>query len=237
NEAAVKAYGWDQSPEGAIGRKIDGFNYGKEGTVIGVVKDVNLFSLRNKIQPLVMNLSMYENFLYVRVDGLRTKDVMATIESAYKKMFDGSPFEYHFLDERFERLYEADRTLTATVLTGSQLLIFISCLGLFGLSAFLVTKRTREIGIRKVLGATMKQIFLLLSRDYVWLLVIANLIAIPIAYLLLQQWLDGYAYRISISWWHLPLPFILTLSLAVLSVSYQVVRVSGTDPVKVLKCE
>ena len=237
NEAAVKAYGWDKSPEGAIGRKIDGFNYGKAGTVIGVVKNVNLFSLMNKIQPLVMNLSVYENFLYVRVDGRQTKEVMSSVESAYKKMFDGHPFEYHFLDERFERLYENDRTMNAVLLTGSQLLIFISCLGLFGLSAFMVTKRTREIGIRKVLGATLQQIFFLLSRDFVWLVIAANLVAVPVAYLLLQQWLEGYAYRVAISWWLLPLPFIITLLLSMLSITYQVIRVSGTDPVKVLKYE
>jgi putative ABC transport system permease protein len=237
NEAAVKAFGWDRSPQGAIGRKIDGFNYGKKGEVIGVVKDVNLFSLKNLVEPLIMNLSDYESMLYVRIAGTRMSETMGAIEKTYKRIFSNHPLEYQFLDERIDRLYAADKKMNAALVSGSQILIFISCLGLFGLSAFMVTQRTKEIGVRKVLGATMREIMVLLSGDYVRLIVIANAVAIPVGYFFINEWLDGYAYRIAFSWWLLIVPLMITILLAFLSILYQVARASRTNPVNALKYE
>lgn len=237
NEAAVRAYGWNETREGPLGRKINGFNYGKEGEVIGVVKDVNLFSLKQKIEPLVMNLSAYAGFLYLKIDGKNTSKIIGDIEKTYKKVFEDHPLEYQFLDERFERLYESDRKMNAALLSGAQVLIFISCLGLFGLSAFMVMQRTKEIGVRKVLGASLREIMVLLSGDYIKLIVMANAIAIPLGYVFINKWLEGYAYRVDFSWWLMIVPVIATVLLALISISFQVVKASRTNPVNVLKCE
>ena len=237
NEAAVKAFGWDKTPEGAIGRKIDGFNYGKKGEVIGVVKDVNLFSLKHKIEPLIMNLSAYEAPLYVKMDGQNTPAIMASIEKTYKRVMQNATMEYQFLDDRFDKIYDGDKKMNAALMSGAQVLIFISCLGLFGLSAFMVTQRTKEIGVRKVLGASMREIMLLLSKDYIRLIIIANAIAIPLGYFFINQWLQGYAYRVELSWWLLLIPVAATILLALISISYQVAKASRTNPVNVLKCE
>jgi putative ABC transport system permease protein len=237
NQAAVKAFGWDKSPRGAIGRKIEGFNYGKTGEVIGVVEDVNLFSLKHKIQPLIMNLSDYEGQLYVKIDGVHTAEIVDKINRAYKDLFQENPIGYHFLDERFNKMYEADKRMNKALLTGSQILIFISCLGLFGLSAFMVSLRTKEIGVRKVLGASIRSIVMLLSKDYVLLIMIANLIAVPIGYMVMNAWLETYAYHITVSWWLLLIPILITGMLALLSVSFQVVKASKTNPVDALRYE
>jgi putative ABC transport system permease protein len=237
NDAAVKAYGWDKTPEGAMGRKINGFNYGKEGVVVGVVKDVNLFSLRGSVEPLIMNLSDYAPFLYVRIDGRNTSATVAEVETIYRKIFEDHPFQYQFLDERFERLYDAERRMSSALISGAEVLIFISCIGLFGLSAFMVLQRTKEIGIRKVLGASIREITMLLSRDYVKLIVVANGIALPVAWIFIDQWLDGYAYRVDFSGWLLIVPVLTTLVLAFLSISIQVLKASRANPVNALKCE
>jgi len=237
NDAAVKAYGWDKTPEGAMGRKINGFNYGKEGVVVGVVKDVNLFSLRNRVEPLIMNLSDYAPYLYVRIDGGNTSAMVAEVEKIYKKIFEEHPFLYQFLDERFERLYDAELKMSSALVSGAEVLIFISCIGLFGLSAFMVLYRTKEIGIRKVLGASIREITMLLSRDYVRLILVANGIALPLAWIFIDKWLDGYAYRIDFSWWLLFVPVLTTLVLAFLSISFQVLKASRANPVSALKYE
>lgn len=236
NEAAVKAYGWNKGT-GPLGRKINAMNYGKEGVVIGVVKDANLFSLRNKVEPLLMNLSDYALHLYVKIDGANTSRMLSEIEKTYKNVFEGHPFEYQFLDERFERLYDAERKMSVALISGAEILIFISCIGLFGLSAFMVIQRTKEIGIRKVLGASIREIMVLLSCDYVRLILIANIIALPITWILINQWLDGYAYRVEFASWWLLLPFGATISLAFVSISLQVFRASRTNPVHALKYE
>jgi len=237
NEATVKAYGWDRTPEGALGKKINGFNYGKEGVVVGVVMNVNLFSLRQNVEPLIMNLSDYAPFLYVRIDGDNIADIMRDVEVTYKKIIDDHPFQYQFLDERFERLYDAERKMNAALVSGAQVLVFISCIGLFGLSAFMVLHRTKEIGVRKVLGASIREILILLSRDYVKLILIANAIALPAAWIFINKWLSGYAYRIDFSWWFLVVPLCLTVLFAFFSISFQVFKASRTNPVSSLKYE
>jgi putative ABC transport system permease protein len=237
NEAAVKAYGWDKTPQGALGRKIEGFNYGKKGQVIGVVKDVNLFSLKQKVAPLVMGLTPYASFLYVKTDGQHPKEMVSRIEQTYKAVMSNEPLTYQFLDERLMRLYESDQKMNAALVSGSQVLIFISCLGLFGLSAFMVTQRTKEIGVRKVLGASLREITVLLTRDYVRLILLANVVAIPLGYLLMRQWLKSYAYRVDLSWWMALVPVCLTVLLALLSISFQVARASRANPVRTLRYE
>ncbi len=237
NEAAVKSFGWDKSPRGPIGREIDGMNYGKKGKVIGVVKDANLFSLKHKIEPLIMNLSDYESRLYVRIDGGNTDAVLKSVEKTYSRVMENTAMEYQFLDDQFDRIYDADKKMNAALMSGAQILIFISCLGLFGLSAFMVTRRTKEIGVRKVLGASSFEIMALLSGDYIRLIVIANFVAIPVGYLAINKWLQVYAYRVDLAWWLMLVPVAATIFLAVASISYQVAKASATNPVNVLKYE
>lgn len=237
NQAAVKAFGWDKNAAGPIGRRIEGMNYGKEGQVIGVVEDANLFSLKHKIEPLIMNLTDYDGQLYVKLDGRSTRETMNTIAQVYKGMFDNTPPEFHFLDERLDKMYEADQRMSKALMTGCYILAFISCLGLFGLSAFMISQRTKEIGVRKTLGASITDILMLLSKDYVRLVIIANLVAIPAGYFMMKAWLQTYAYHVGLSWWLLIVPAMVTALLALLSVSYQLVKGSRMNPVHSLKYE
>jgi len=237
NEAAVRAYGWREGGGSPIGRHIEAMNYDKKGTVVGVLKDVNLYSLHNKVQPLIFNLAQDLPFVYVRLQSENLQETMAKIETTYSKVIQNFPYDYQFLDTRFDMLYDADRKMNKAFLAGGVVLTFISCMGLFALSAFLVVQRTKEIGVRKVLGATVKEIVMLLSKEYVSLIVIANVVAIAVSYFLAQQWLSGYAYRVPISWWFLLVPLVITISLAFLSLSYQVFKASMANPVKSLKYE
>lgn len=236
NQAAVKAFGWDKGP-GPIGRRIEGMNYGKDGEVIGVVEDANLFSLKHKIEPLIMNLTDYDNQIYIKLDGTNTREALSAIENTCKEMFDNTAPEFHFLDERLDKMYEGDQRMNKALMSGSSILAFISCLGLFGLSAFMITQRTKEIGVRKTLGASIADILMMLSKDYMRLVIVANIVAIPVGYFLITEWLESYAYHISLSWWLLVIPAIITAALAMLSVSYQIVKGSKLNPVQSLRYE
>ena len=237
NQAAVKAFGWDKTSQGAIGRRIEGMNYGKDGEVVGVVQDVNLFSLKHKIEPLIMNLTDYDGQLYVKLNGLQTQETLTQIDGICKDAFNNATPVFHFLDERLDKMYESDQRMNKALVAGCYILVFISCLGLFGLSAFMISQRTKEIGVRKTFGASVADIVVLLSRDYLTLVVIANMIAIPVGYYLVRQWLQTYAYHVDLSWWLLTIPLILTALVALLSVSYQLVKGSRVNPIDSLKCE
>lgn len=237
NEAAVRAYGWNEGANGPLGKKIDGFNYGKKGTVIGVVKDVNLYSLHEKVQPLIISMGIYMPYIYVKLDSKNIASTLADIEKTYEKTVQNYPFEFQFLDERFDRLYDSDRRMNRAMIGGGLILIFISGIGLFGLSAFIVVQRTKEIGVRKVMGASVREIVVLLSSEYVSLILIANMIALTSSYFLIQRWLSGYAYRVEFSWWIFVVPVLATFLLAMFSVSYQVVRASIVNPVRSLRYE
>lgn len=237
NKAAVKAFGWDKSKAGAIGRRIEGMNYGKDGEVIGVVEDANLFSLKHKVEPLIMNLTDYDGQLYVKLDGTETRQTLSAIEQACKQMFDNVAPEFHFLDERLDKMYESDQRMNKALMGGAYVLAFISCLGLFGLSAFMISQRTKEIGVRKTFGASVADIVMLLSKDYLLLVVIANAVAVPTGFYLVKQWLAGYAYHINLSVWLLLLPPLITAALALLSVSYQLLKGSRMNPIHSLRYE
>lgn len=237
NQAAVKAFGWDKTPAGAIGRRIEGMNYGKDGEVIGVVEDVNLFSLKHKIEPLIMNLTDYDGQLYIKLDGRNTRETMTNIEQTFKQMFDNTAPEFHFLDDRLDKMYEADQRMNKALISGSYILAFISCLGLFGLSAFMISRRTKEIGVRKTFGASITDILMLLSKDYMRLVIAANLVAIPIGYFMMKAWLETYAYNVGMAWWVVLIPMVVTGFLAMVSVSYQLIKGSRLNPVQSLKYE
>ena len=241
NETAVKAFGWDKTGEGPIGKKIEGFNYGKSGTVVGVVKDALLFSLRSPIAPIVMGYSgkkfHWGESLYIKIDGENTSEIVSFVEETYLELFPGAAFEYNFLDDRFQRLYETDLKMGTTLVIGAYVMIFISCLGLFGLSAFMAIQRTKEIGIRKILGASMTSIMTLLSGDFLKLILLASVFALPVAYLFLNSWLENYAFKVSVGWWFFVGPVVLVFLIAVLSLSFQTYKAAKADPVTTLKYE
>ena len=240
NEAAVKAIGW-KSPADAIGKN---FAYDNEkGKVIGVVADFHFESLRQEIVPMIFiyrsttpNNSNY-NALSVKIGGNNIPGAMATIEKAWRQFLPDMPYQYSFLDEKFSKLYEAE-TRQGTIFTVfACIAIFIACLGLFGLSAFAITQRVKEIGVRKVLGAKVGTIVTLLSKDFLKLVLVAWLIAFPIAWYAMAKWLEHFAYRINIHWWVFALSGILALLVALLTVGFQAMKAAVANPVKSLRTE
>ena len=241
NETAVKAFGWDKTENGAIGKKINGFNYGKSGTVVGVVKDALLFSLRSPVAPIVMGYSgkkfYWGESIYIKINGENTRETISFIKKTYSDIFPDATFEYDFLDDRFQRLYDADIKISTTLIIGAYLMIFISCLGLFGLSAFMALQRTKEIGIRKIMGASITAIMTLLSGNFLKLILLANLFALPVAYLSLNNWLDNYAFKVPIAWWFFIGPVALVFLIAILSLSFQTFKAARKNPVDTLRYE
>ncbi|MFQ5631631.1 MAG: ABC transporter permease, partial [bacterium] len=225
NESAVREIGWQ--PKEAIG-KIFG---NRDGRVIGVAKDFNFRSLRRDMKPLAINV-FPRMFQYVSVK-IRPGDIPATIDflkEKWRQTNPGIPFEYYFFDEDFDKLYKTDLKLQTLFGYFAYLAIFIACLGLFGLSLFTVQRRTKEIGIRKVLGASMPGIIKLLVSGVVKLVALATVVAWPVAYLTMNAWLQGFVYRTGISLWVFLLAGMAALLIALLTVSYQAVRAAVGNP-------
>ena len=233
NESAVAALGW--TPENAIGQKI---NKGNIGTIRGVVKDFHFTSLHQAIGPLVifLNPDMVQE-IYLKLNAGNLKQTLSGIEKLWKERVPYRSFEYRFLDEDYNNLYKTEqRTAQIFTLFAGQA-ILLACLGLFALSAFTTIQRTKEIGIRKVLGATVTQLIVLLSREFLILVGIAIIIAIPLAWLAGNRWLADFAYRISISSWMFAAASGIGMLIAVLAVSIQTMKAAKTNPVKSLRSE
>ncbi len=240
NESAVKAIGW-KSPENAIGRN---FMYGgARGKVIGVVADFHFESLQHKIVPMVfLNpattlTSSPFNVLSIKIAGKNIPATLASVEKTWKIYSPELPYQYTFLDENFSRLYISEQRQETIFMAFACIAIFIACLGLFGLSAFEITQRVKEIGVRKVLGAKTGSIVTLLSKDFVKLVLIATIIAFPIAWYAMSHWLQGFAYRVDIHWWVFILSAILALFIALITVSFQAIKAAVANPVKSLRSE
>ena len=237
NEAAVKDFSWGK-PENAIGKS---FVWGgKEGKVIGVVKDFNFNSLQQKVQPMVMHIQpewFTFNSISVRLPPQNIKTTMRSLEAAWKRVLPNHPIEYSFVDEEFDKQYKTERQLTNLSVIFSILIIFISCLGLLGLTTVAVSQRTKEIGVRKVLGASVSGIAALLSKDFVRLVVIAIIIASPIAWWMMNNWLNDFAYRINIQWWVFAFAGLLAVIIAFITVSFQAIKVAIANPIKSLRTE
>jgi len=233
NESAVAALGW--TPENAIGQKI---NKGNIGTIRGVVKDFHFTSLHQAIGPLVifLNPDMVQE-IYLKLNSGNVKQTLSGIEKLWKERVPYRSFEYRFLDEDYNNLYKAEeRTAQIFTLFAGQA-ILLACLGLFALSAFTTVQRTKEIGIRKVLGATVTQLMVLLSREFLILVAIAIIIAIPLAWLAGNSWLADFAYRISIGSWMFALASGIALLIALMAVSLQTIRAAKANPAKSLRSE
>uniref|UniRef100_UPI002FDEA729 ABC transporter permease n=1 Tax=Chitinophaga sp. TaxID=1869181 RepID=UPI002FDEA729 len=235
NEAAVKMLGY-ATPEAAIGRNFK--QWGREGKIIGVIRDFHYHSLQQVIDPLTMRIEPTDwELMSVKVKAAELKSTLAAIEKAWSGHITAVPFEYSILDESFNRQYQQDERFGTLFLYFSILAIFISCLGLLGLVAYSTLRRAREIGIRKVLGASAASVMLLLSREFFVLICIAAVIAIPLVWYGMHQWLNGYAYRTSLSWWVFALAGIFTIAVALLTVSFHSLKAAFTNPVKSLQSE
>jgi putative ABC transport system permease protein len=206
-------------------------------TVIGVVKNFNYESLRKNVGPLCFRLGNNKWTTAFRVETKDMKNLLAQVESKFKAMAPDMPFSYSFLDESFDGMYRAEQRIGKVAFSFSFLAILIACLGLFGLATYMAEQRTKEIGIRKVLGASVSGIVQMLSKDFVKLVLIACVFAIPLAWWGTSQWLQNFAYRVSIGWWVFGAAAVIALIIAVLTVSSQAVKAALSNPVKSLRTE
>jgi putative ABC transport system permease protein len=241
NEAAVKQLGWG-SPAAAIGKPFEkdygpGTSKRAAGVVIGVVKDFHFKSLRSTIEPLVLHIWPWLNYALVKISPDHLPETLTFLERTYQTFDPKHPFEYSFLSDHFDRLYRTENQRGQILWAFSLLAIFVACLGLFGLVAFTTEQRTKEIGVRKVLGASTPGIVLLLSKDFLKLVVTANLIAWPVAYYTMNKWLQNFAYRIDMSVGIFALGGVLALLIALVTVSYQAMKAATANPVDALRYE
>jgi putative ABC transport system permease protein len=236
NEAAARLFGY-QHPADAVGRKFD--QWGRKGTIIGVVKDFNFRSLHQEVQPLTLRYGYpyVLNCISVELKGDNVPVTLAHLNTTWNKIAPQRPFLYHFLDQSFNDQYQADQQFGNLFTFFSGLSIFIACLGLFGLSAFMAQQRVKEIGIRKVLGSSQTGIVILLSKDFIKLVAIAILVSVPLCWWVMNDWLQGFAYRIQIG----PAIFLesggIALSIALATMTWQSVRASIANPVRSLRNE
>jgi putative ABC transport system permease protein len=232
NETAVKDFGW--TPEEAIGKKVRGRYHGK---IIGVMKDFNYRSLHSKVEPLLIAYTTYVNRISIRIDDTELPATIGRVQQKWSELVPYLPFAYSFLDVDFDRQYKADQQLgkVAGIFTG--LAIFIGCLGLLGLTSFVVERRTKEIGIRKVLGASVSSVVMLIAREFVWLILIALVIATPMTWFLIQEWEQNFTLQAVIN----PLRFLIAgvsvLTFAWVTISFLSLRAAKENPTKSLRTE
>jgi putative ABC transport system permease protein len=234
NETAVKKFGLDDP----IGKKFSAWNF--QGTIIGVMKDYNFTSLHLPIEPLALNMTINStNNLALKVPGnyAGVQEALSVVKDKYGEYFPGYPFEYSFLEENIGNLYETEKKLGQIFNYFTFIAIFIACLGLYGLSLYMAEQRTKEIGIRKVLGSSIPAIVTLLSKGFVKWILLANCVALPVAYFTMTRWLQNFAYRIHIGIGPFIFSASLTLFIALLTVSIRSVRASLADPVDSLRHE
>ncbi len=232
NEAMARYIGWTS----AVGKSLEIFE-ARKGKVIGVVKDFNFASLRDVVQPLAIILKKNPLYLSVKLKAGAVGSSLPFLETKWKEFEKEAPFDYFFLNEKLNQYYESDFRLLTALNIFSGLAIFIACIGLFGLSIYTAKQRTKEIGIRKVLGATVSQLALLVSKDFIVLVVAAILIASPLAWWAANKWLLDFAYRIQISGWIFLTAGFLAIIIALLTVGYQAVKVALSNPVKSIRTE
>ena len=238
NEAAVAVLG--VKPEEALGKRLTP-DWGEENaiyyTVIGVVKDFHFRSLRDNIDALSLIIGSFSNSLIVKLEEGDFSSTLTQIEKTWKSVAPGQPFNYYFMEESYNNTYSAEKRLGSIFTIFSLLSILIACLGLFGLAAFNAEKRIKEIGVRKVLGASVVQITYKLSVDFLKLVAIAIVIAVPLSWYAMNRWLEDFTYRIEISWWIFVLAAFLAVLISILTVSFQSIKAAIVNPVKSLRTE
>jgi len=235
NESFAKQVGW----KNPIGQSIELTSWAP-GTIVGVVKDFNFNSLHHKIEPLVIsciNSPYFMHNLYIKVAPGDVAGTISQIKTTWQRVTGNSSMEYNFLDEHFKQVYRADRQGAVIITILGIVAIFIACLGLFGLTTHAIQKRVKEISMRKVLGASISSIVNLLSKDFLKFIAIAAVVAFPVAWIMMNKWLDNFAYRITISWWVLAVAGIASLFIALATISIQAIKAAKANPVKNLKTE
>ena len=237
NEASMRQFGY-ASPEDAVNGKI--LLGGNEGPyiIVGVIKDYNQMSLKSSVSPLFIRYIPAGNtFFALKIDSDNYRESVSQIQQTYSTIFPGNPFDYFFLDQFFNRQYAREDQFGVVFGLFSLLAIFVACLGLFGLTAFNALQRTKEIGVRKVLGASIPSIMLLLSKDFMILIGIANLIAWPVTYIVMNNWLEGFAYRMTIPIGLFVFSGVVVIIIALFTVSYKTFVTARANPVNALKYE
>jgi len=236
NETAAKRMGW--TPAQAIGKRVK--FWGPSGVIVGVLKDFHFRPLRVAIEPFIFRFrpdNPYFNLLVKTAPGSSVQRTIARVSALYKTYEPNSPISYGFVDQELDAQYRAERRMGQIILYFSILSIFVSCLGLFGLATFTAEQRTKEIGIRKVLGASVVSIVALLSKNFLKLVLVAIVIASPIAWYAMHRWLQGFAYKVDIAWWVFALAGALAVGIALLTVSFQSAKAALMNPVKSLRSE
>jgi putative ABC transport system permease protein len=240
NESAVRLLGIRDPLNAVLYRPVDYSNnaYKAGGFhVVGIVKDFNFSSMHEKVGPLVMQLGDRQGSMALAVSPRNLKSLIGQVEQQWKNMAPGQPFSYTFMDADFNNLYKAEQRTGTLFITFSIFAILIACLGLFGLVTYAAEQRTKEIGIRKVLGAKVSGIVAMLSRDFARLVLISTFISFPVAWWAMNQWLQSFAYRVGISWWIFALAGVIAMGIALVTVSVQTIRAALANPVKSLKTE
>jgi putative ABC transport system permease protein len=240
NEEAVKKFGW-KDPAQAIGKTIQWVQPNvvlKSGKVVGVVKDFNITPLKSAVQPLVMHyLPQRFQYLYIRFDQSQGDNILALVQKQFNEFYSKQSFEYSYLDETLHRLYSNEKKLGSIFSYFSFLAILIACLGVLGLSLYSIQQRVKEIGIRKVLGASVLNIMGVLLKEFVKPVLLAAVIATPLAWYVMNQWLEDFAYRIEINWLVFLITTLMVLSLAVLTMGGQSIKAAMDKPVNSLRSE
>jgi putative ABC transport system permease protein len=222
-------------PDNAIGKRLD-FS-GQKGNIIGVVQDFNFKPIQQAIEPLVLRFNRYGGYIMLRTQPKTTEATIKALEQISRQLNPAYPFKYDFLDQDLARMYRGEQKMGSIFNLFAGLAIFISCLGLYGLSAFMAEQRTREIGVRKVLGASLVNIVYLLSTGFTRLILVAIVIAVPLSWFTVNQWLQGFAYHINIGWAVFVLSSLAALIISWVTVSYESIKVAIVNPIKSLRSE
>lgn len=211
---------------------------GMDGTIIGVMKNFHYQTLKNKIEPLAIAVNHEAlNYMIIRIPPEEVSASLGFIEKTWKRVIPAYPFEYRFMDERYDRMYRTEQRIGTLLRYFAVLAVFVACLGLFGLASFMAEKRTKEIGIRKILGASVMQVTRLLCKEFFLLVIAANVIAWPAAYFIMRKWLQSYAYRADLGFFLFVGAMLLALFVAILSVGYQAIRAARSNPADSLRYE
>ncbi len=236
NREAVERYNYE-SPEDAIGKRLD-FTNGVTPQIVGVVENFSQMGVNFAIEPLAMQLiNGGGNYFNVRVETQGITETMRFLEESYSAFFPGSPFEASFVDQNFNAIYEADRRFNSVLQFFAIVAIFISCLGIFGLSSFLINQKMKEVSIRKVLGAGIAEIIRVLTTEYLWLVSIATIVAVPLAYWLINNWLDSFLVRVDVNVLFFALPVIGLIAIILITIGNKTRKAALTNPARTLKNE
>jgi putative ABC transport system permease protein len=240
NEAFIKKQGWASGMGKRISKGNDSISKSHLANIIGVVKDFHIFSLQHKIEPMILEMprkARDRDNIYVRLQDQNLPQALAFVEHTFRQFDASSPFEYHFPDQNFAAQYKPEEKQGQVLLAFTILTIIIACLGLFGLITFTVEKRVKEIGIRKVLGAGVGSMVTLLITGLLKVVLVSLLIAVPLSWLVMNKWLDDFAYRIHLEWWMFLVSGIISIIIALITLSFQAIKAAIANPVTSLRSE